>query len=353
MPNKSPSNLPISAVDLFCGAGGLTYGLTRGGVRVKAGFDIDPNSSYPYTTNNDAKFILKDITEISAKDILPHFDIDTYKLLAGCAPCQPFSTYSRSHHPKSSNKWQLLKEFQRIISEVEPDFITMENVPQLSNHQIFDEFTDSLHNYFIWKGLVDGPQYGIPQRRKRLVLIASKLGSISFVKPTHNESSYKTVRDVIDNLPKLNAGETSPRDALHTSSNLSKLNLERIKQSVPGGTWRDWDQHLVANCHRKKTGNTFPSVYGRMEWDKPAPTVTTQCFGYGNGRFGHPEQDRAISLREAAIFQTFPNDYKFTPLDKKPKFNITGRLIGNAVPVKLGEVIARSFREHLLMVATS
>jgi len=127
---------------------------------------------------------------------------------------------------------------------------------------------------------------------------------------------------------------------------LSPLNLRRIKASRPGGTWRNWPPELQAACHRKTTGATYPSVYGRMEWDRPAPTITTQCFGYGNGRFGHPEQDRAISLREAAMLQTFPEMYAFAPPGASIKFNKMGRLIGNAVPVRLGEVIAQSLIGH-------
>jgi len=116
---------------------------------------------------------------------------------------------------------------------------------------------------------------------------------------------------------------------------------------MPGGTWRDWPKHLVAECHRECSGQTYPSVYGRMEWDKPAPTMTTQCFGFGNGRFGHPEQDRAISLREAAILQSFPRKYKFVADGGEVQMKVLGRLIGNAVPVELGRAIARSIKSHL------
>jgi DNA (cytosine-5)-methyltransferase 1 len=165
--------------------------------------------------------------------------------------------------------------------------------------------------------------------------------------PEFHEKSYKTVRNSIFHLPKLKAGETDRNDPWHTASSLSELNLRRIKASKPGGTWRDWDKSLLAKCHRKISGQTYPSVYGRMEWDSPCPTITTQCFGYGNGRFGHPEQDRAISLREAAILQTFPSDYKFLPSGEKASFYKLGRLIGNAVPVKMGKVIAQSLLEHL------
>src|SRR6185437_4792082 len=136
------------------------------------------------------------------------------------------------------------------------------------------------------------------------------------------------------------------RDPLHVACRLSELNLLRIKASKPGGTWRDWKPSLRAACHRRQTGDTYPSVYGRMEWDEPAPTITTQCFGYGNGRFGHPQQHRAITLREAAMLQTFPRKYDFVPKGQRVRFSQLGRLIGNAVPVRLGEIIAESFTHH-------
>ena len=157
----------------------------------------------------------------------------------------------------------------------------------------------------------------------------------------------KIGRQAISHLPTLEAGCSDSNDALHVASSLSDLNLRRIRASKPGGTWRDWDESLVAQCHRKDSGQTYPSVYGRMEWDAPAPTITTQCFGFGNGRFGHPEQDRAISLREAAILQTFPDNYKFLSPGECVRFSKFGRLIGNAVPVRLGEVVAKSLIEHV------
>jgi DNA (cytosine-5)-methyltransferase 1 len=148
-------------------------------------------------------------------------------------------------------------------------------------------------------------------------------------------------------LPPIEAGEADSKDMLHLASTLSDKNLERIRASKPGGTWRDWPHHLLADCHKVDSGKTYPSVYGRMEWDKPAPTITTQSYGFGNGRFGHPEQDRAISLREAAILQGFPKSYKFVPPGEVIHFKRVGRLIGNAVPVELGRAIAKSIIKHL------
>ena len=152
-----------------------------------------------------------------------------------------------------------------------------------------------------------------------------------------------TVRDTIAGLAPIEAGQESAGDPTHRASRLSELNLRRIRASTPGGSWRDWDRTLVAQCHREASGETYPSVYGRMQWDSPAPTITTQSFGFGNGRFGHPEQDRALSLREAALLQTFPEDYEFVPEGERARFSVIGKLIGNAVPVKLGEAIARAF----------
>jgi len=176
--------------------------------------------------------------------------------------------------------------------------------------------------------------------------MASKLGTTA---PSLADGVQETrsVRETIGALPPITAGGIDPQDNLHVSSKLSPTNLKRIKASVPGGTWRDWDEELLAACHRKSSGATYPSVYGRMEWDKPSPTMTTQCFGFGNGRFGHPEQDRAISLREAAMLQTFPRDYKFVPENGRVVFDKLGRLIGNAVPVRIGEVIADALVGHV------
>jgi DNA (cytosine-5)-methyltransferase 1 len=151
----------------------------------------------------------------------------------------------------------------------------------------------------------------------------------------------------VGHLPALAAGKVDPDDRHHVAASLSDTNLKRIRISKPGGTWRDWDDDLVAECHRAASGKTYPSVYGRMVWDSEGPTITTEFYGFGNGRFGHPEQDRALSLREGALLQTFPPTYEFVAPDKPVQFNPIGRLIGNAVPVRLGRAVARSLKEHV------
>lgn len=337
----------IKAVDLFCGVGGLTNGLVRGGVNVVAGIDLDGACRYPYVTNNSpASFLEQDVRNLTGTAVSKLLDDAQFKLLAGCAPCQPFSTYSRSGRKHSVNSdWELVASFGRLVREVRPHFVTMENVPQLERHPVFQEFLNALEEYHVVWNILDCSSIGIPQTRKRLVLLASRLGSDGLSLPPQNGSAA-TVRNTILYLPSLKAGEADKYDPLHVACKLSKLNLKRIKASRQGGTWRDWKPSLRAACHRKSTGDTFPSVYGRMEWDKPAPTITTQCFGYGNGRFGHPEQHRAITLREAAMLQTFPRNYVFVKKGERAKFSSLGRLIGNAVPVRLGEVIAETFLKH-------
>jgi len=333
----------ITAIDLFCGAGGLTYGLELAGVNVKAGYDIDKSCEYPYSKNNTAKFYHSDIKDVSGEEIKKLWGSDAYTLLAGCAPCQPFSNYMIGKKSKNKEeKWGMLYEFERLVKETLPNFITMENVPALAKKDVFYSFIDTLENleYQIDYKVVNCADYGVPQNRKRLVLVASNVSSITV--PEKTLSFPITVKQSISKLPKIRHGETNKTDNLHRSSQLSEINIKRIQQSKQGGSWKDWDKELVTPCHKKKSGERYQSVYGRMSWDSPAPTMTTQCFGYGNGRFGHPTQNRAISLREAAIFQSFPLDYEFVPKGQAVIMKTIGRLIGNAVPVKLGEAIGKS-----------
>jgi DNA (cytosine-5)-methyltransferase 1 len=351
--NRLTHSERISAVDLFCGVGGLTHGLVRGGISVAAGVDIDKACRFPYESNNQAQFLERDLKLLSAAEIDPLFAEDGLRLLAGCAPCQPFSTYSQAGRAlRTDGKWTLLTDFGRIVEELQPEMVTMENVPQLPDHSVFKKFLRSLAGYHVWYGVVRCADYGVPQSRKRLVLVASKLGPIELIPPTHAGAPL-TLREAISELPGIEAGQAHAEDRLHASCGLSPTNLKRIRASRPGGTWRDWPAELLTECHERESGKTYPSVYGRMEWDAPAPTITTQCFGFGNGRFGHPEQDRAISLREAAIIQTFPKDYRFVPDDAPVQFAPLGRLIGNAVPVRIGEVVAETFVRHLSQVGAA
>ncbi|WP_418139181.1 DNA cytosine methyltransferase [Oceanimonas smirnovii] len=341
----------IKAVDLFCGAGGLTHGLVRTGIDVIAGYDIEESCRFAFEHNNHAKFYNQDVTTLSREEVLTHLEEADYTLLAGCAPCQPFSSYSRANKKsqEEDSRWNLLNSFGRLISEVTPHFVTMENVPGLAEQSVFQDFIALLRSsgYYHDHRIVFCPDYGMAQTRKRLVLVASRLGPIALPTPTHSPEHYTSVFDVIGHLPRIAAGETHHSDPLHKSSSLSPINMQRIRASVPGGSWLDWPEELRASCHKKESGKTYPSVYGRMSWDKPAPTITTQCNGFGNGRFGHPEQDRAISLREAAMLQSFPLEYSFLPLDAKHDISPLAKMIGNAVPVRLGEVVGQSIFRSL------
>jgi len=337
----------ISAIDLFCGAGALTYGLAKAGIDVRLGVDNDPACEYPFAANNTADFLLKSVTDISGRDLGRFFKKGTVRLLAGCAPCQTFSSYYQKAKPTDS-RWWLLNEFSRLVEEVAPELVTMENVPGLRDQDVFRVFEQHLseQDYHISHQIVDCFEYGVPQHRRRLVLLASKLGPIELLTPERIKSKSRTVRTAIESMPPLEAGQIDSKDPLHRCSALSPLNLKRIRSSRPGGTWRDWENDIVADCHKKSTGRTYPGVYGRMSWDEPAPTITTQYFGFGNGRFGHPEQDRAISLREGAMLQGFPKKYKFARDKDEIHMKTIGRLVGNAVPVRLGFVIGRSIIKH-------
>lgn len=340
----------IEAVDLFCGVGGLTHGLQKAGIKVNLGIDLEDACRYSFEVNNRTRFMCKDVSLVTKTDIeLAFSDEVEIKVLAGCAPCQPFSSYQNGKDTSTDKKWPLLYEFARLIKETSPDVVTMENVPDVTKHKVYHDFVAELENngFYVWASTVHCVEYGLPQNRRRHVLLASKLGSISMIPPTH--SKPVTVKQAIGNLRPLKAGEVDRLDPLHKAAGLSDLNLQRIRVSKPGGSWRDWPENLVAECHKRENGKSYPSVYGRMSWGDASPTMTTQCYGFGNGRFGHPEQDRAISLREAAILQSFPKGYKFVPPNGEINFTKVGRMIGNAVPVVLGEVIGNSIKKHVNM----
>jgi len=345
--------MKITAIDVFCGIGGLSYGLKKAGISVLAGIDLDKTCRYAYEKNVKAEFYLKDILQFQGNKLYKKYwsDRNQVKVLAGCAPCQPFSTHSNKiKNRKQSQKWQLINEFKRLANEMFPDIITMENVPNLAKQIIFRDFVFFLESkgYFVSYSNVYCPDYGIPQTRTRLVLLASKFGKIELIPKTTKKDKYKTVKETIGELEQICAGQTSKQDPLHKARHFTNINMARIKQSKPGGSWRDWDESLLLPCHKKRTGKTYSSVYGRMRWEKPSPTITTQFYNYGTGRFGHPEQDRALSLREGALLQTFPKDYVFIdPSENEFSIQRLGIHIGNAVPVKLAEIIGKSIIKHL------
>lgn len=343
----------IVAVDLFCGAGGLTHGLEQVGIDVKLGVDIDSACEYPYTHNNKAKFLLKSVSDVISTEISQNFSQnDEYKLLAGCAPCQTFSRYN-PNACETDTRWNLVNEFYRLAKESDVNLITMENVPGLLKHEVFEEFIKNITalGFNVYYEIINSSDYGLPQNRKRLVLLGSKLGPIRLLSCEEYAAKRKDVWEAIGALPPICDGEIHSEDPLHQAAKLSDKNKKRILSSRPGGTWKEWDVSLVADCHAKHTGKTYSGVYARMEWNKPSPTMTTQFYGFGNGRFGHPEQNRAISLREGAIFQGFPLHYQFIKPNTQIKKSTIGRMIGNAVPVDLGKVIGKSIQRHIEDIA--
>jgi len=345
--------MKIEAVDLFCGIGGLTYGLKQANIDVLAGLDNDKTCQVAYEKNNDAEFIATDISQYDFSEMKSLFSKKSIRVLVGCAPCQPFSSHSfKAKNREEDDRWNLITYFIKAIDVLQPDVISMENVRGLTVTDVFKDFIKAVEKrgYHIDYKVVYCPNYGIPQNRSRLVLLGSRLGEIKVPEKTHIKGHYTTVADALKGLPKIKAGQTNKKDKLHKAKNLSPLNLERLSQSKPNGTWHDWDKNLLPPCYRKKTGKTYTAVYGRMSWDGISPTITTQFYNYGSGRFGHPEQDRALSIREGALLQTFPVSYDFGDYNSMTRI---GKHIGNAVPPQLGFVIGKAIQSHIKQYATS
>jgi DNA (cytosine-5)-methyltransferase 1 len=348
-------------VDLFCGVGGLTHGLQAKGLKVAAGLDFDESCRHAFEKNNNSKFIHRDIKDVTPQEIADLYPKKSIKVLVGCAPCQPFSQVPGERDDKEL-KWRLLYSFATLIEGVQPDIVSMENVTQLASHKkgvVLKDFVKKLRDmqYSVTVYSVNAVNYGVPQRRRRLILFASKHGDINLIPPTHIKNNkintLRTVEDAIGNLPSIIDGEICKTDPLHRSRKLNPINRLRIAATSEGGNWTSWPEELLdgLECRKTADGKKFTSAYGRMSWDAPAPTLTTHCTGISNGKYGHPTQNRAISLREAALLQSFPPDYSF--IGEKDVVNVgaLSRHIGNAVPPKLGEAIAESILQHISKIA--
>jgi len=359
---KNYQNKEIVAFDFFCGCGGTSRGFQNAGIDIAFALDIDPDAKSTFIQNFPKTiFCDKSITKLTASDLYPTLDKhkDNYKLFCGCAPCQPF-TKQNTESPKYDTRRTLLSQFGLIIKEFKPDFVFVENVPGLQKvpkHKRgpFPDFKKLLGKlgYCITYGVVAAQDYGAPQLRRRFVLLASKHGVINIPTPTHGKgrnNPYKTVRNAIADLPFVAAGETckEPNVLNHRASNLSDLNMTRIKASDPdGGGRNNWPRKLWPDCYTRtnkqgKTHSGHTDCYGRLWWDKPATGLTTRCISYSNGRFGHPEQDRAISVREAARLQGFSDEFEFTG-----SMASMAKQIGNAVPVDLAFAMGNHFVKHI------
>ena len=340
----------INVIDFFCGCGGTSAGLEKSGMNVIAGVDIDTNALATYGHNfPNAKAIKKSICDLECIELemaIGHKRNETL-VFSACAPCQPFSNQNRNRRDDDVRR-TLLDELHRFVIYFEPDFVILENVPGMQKVQEgpFTRFLNFLDDmgYSYDTDVKNTMDYGVPQSRKRLVLIASKHGSIELPKETHGKEKipYKTVKDTIASYPKLYAGQEHKTIANHRARNVSDLNLKRLKATPEGGDRRHWSEDLILECHKKTTG--FSNVYGRMFWDKPSPTLTTNCTALSSGRYGHPEQNRAISVREAGALQTFDDDFVFIG-----SIQNTSRQVGNAVPVlfakALGDSVIKSIKE--------
>ena len=343
--NQPPSPAAV-VVDVFCGAGGLSLGLQQAGLEIAAGIDLDPACRHPFEHNIGAPFHRLDVTDVEATDVVAMFGDNPVRVLAGCAPCQPFSGYTTKRR-ESDDRWRLLMDFLRLVEQVRPEIVTLENVPRLALLPLWAKFVGALEAFgyqVVWK-VVDAADFGVAQNRRRVVLLASRIGAIGMPEPL--SGPRRTVRDEVATRPPVTAGACDSGDPLHRARGLTAINLERIRIAEPDGTWKRWPEHMRVRCHTEPTGRTYPSVYGRMAWDKPSPTITTQFYGFGNGRFGHPDQDRALTLREGAMLQSFPADFEFVPAGEPIVARTIGRLIGNAGPPALGAAVGRTIAEHV------
>ncbi|MBZ0221172.1 MAG: DNA cytosine methyltransferase [Candidatus Methylomirabilis sp.] len=334
----------MKAVDFFCGAGGLTKGLRLAGINVLVGIDQEERCRETYNFNNKpSKFVCSDIKKVNIDELTTQAEelcTEPNELLfAGCAPCQPFSPQRKSKEYRSDTT--ILGEFGRLIELFLPGQILMENVPGISRVKGFSTFKRFLklldrNGYSIAWDILNAKDYGIPQNRNRLVLIAMRGISATLPEKTHGPGllKYITVKDAIAKFPRIKAGKCDANIPNHEAALLSEINLERLRHTPRnGGSRNSWPEKLILTCH-KKGYNGHTDVYGRMSWNKPAPTLTGKCNSISNGRYGHPSQNRAITLREAAALQTFPDDYVFFG----QKGNIAQQ-IGNAVPVVLGKIL--------------
>jgi DNA (cytosine-5)-methyltransferase 1 len=347
-----PMLSPLKAVDFFCGAGGMSYGLTQAGVSVLGGIDnaIDCKGTYEANVPG-AKYIRRDITRLSAPELGRRLSLQKYDpdlIFCGCSPCQ-FWSKIRTDKTRSLQTAFLLRQFQRFIKHFRPGFVIVENVPGLfrrKDNGILRDFLEFLlsQNYNFEDGIINANNFGVPQNRMRYLLIASRISTVLPLQVDKATTGFN-VGDFIglsNGFPEIGPGHRDHTPFQHTTADLSEKNLRRITVTpASGGDRASWanDPELQIDAYKGRD-EIFRDVYGRMSWDKPAPTITTRFISLSNGRFGHPVEHRAISVREGAALQTFPIDYRFY----SNSLNGLARQIGNAVPPAL----AKRIGEHLI-----
>lgn len=342
----------LTAVEIFAGGGGLAVGLREAGFRTVAAVEIEPHAAATFKANHTTVHVFRqDVRTVNGSMVLPftggHIDV-----LAACPPCQGFSSLT-SKWQKTDPRNSLVAEVGRLAAEIRPRAIMMENVPGLAQkgRPLFDALLEHLTGigYIPNWSILQVADFGVPQRRRRLVLLAGLGFGIPMPPATHSKCGedglprWRTLRDTIsgmgDPITFAEAKERGGAQAVnwHVVRQLSPENLERLKFAKPGGSWRDFPEEVRVQCHRNGY-NGFSNVYGRMSWDAPSVTITAGCTTLSKGRFGHPEEDRTISLREAALLQTFPSDYNF----ETPHFERACEMVGNALPCVFAEAIART-----------
>lgn len=337
-------------VDFFSGCGGTSCGFQAAGLEILAGLDIDREAAATFRRNfPSATFFEADVRSLSTDILSSVIGSRQHPLLfAGCAPCQPFSRQNKTS-TRTDPRRTLLKEFGRFVEAWLPEYVFVENVPGLQKIQrsgplhAFQVLLRKL-GYQFECSVVPALWYGVPQTRERLVLVASRQSPVQIPAATHGpgrpEGEYTTVGDWIRYLPEIKAGEVDLSDPDHAAAKLADLNLRRIRATPEGGGRSAWPESLWLECHKTHSGHS--DVYGRLAWDRQASGLTTRCISYSNGRFGHPTQDRALSVREAACLQTFPRSYQFEGV-----LTSKARQIGNAVPPKMAEAFGREFVRSL------
>jgi len=333
-----------TAVDLFCGCGGLTLGLKKAGFRVLGAVDLDPLSLKTYKANHrDVMLWETDIRELEPEELLDSLELKKgdLDLLAGCPPCQGFSTIRTLNGAVrvDDSRNDLLNEFGRFVEALLPRAVMMENVPGLVDDERFTAFCVKMKKlgYLGDHRILNAAEYGVPQRRRRLIYLAGMSMVIPFAEKNIRQ---KTVKDAIGGLPK--AGQSG--DPVHDMSENRTPKVLEIIRRVPrdGGSRSALPEEFQLECHKRCNG--FKDVYGRMAWDDVAPTITGGCFNPSKGRFLHPEEDRAITMREAALLQGFPLRYKFPSVNNK---SLVALMIGNALPPPFIAVHARCIAEKL------
>lgn len=339
----------LKAVDFFCSAGGVTCGFKQAGINVIGGIDIDPTCKETYEKNNNAKFLNADVSNLEKEAVREAFGIekdDDDLIFVGCSPCQYYSNI-KTDKSKSQNTRLLLADFQEFVKYYNPGFVFIENVPGLDSNpeSPLGRFKSFLKRkgYAFSDGVLNAKYYGVPQNRRRYVLIATRLKK-EIQLPQEDREEIATVRQAIgdtNKFPPIKHGHRDKSAFNHSTARLSPINLDRVLETPhDGGSRLNWkNPKLQPPCYDNHKGHT--DVYGRMYWDKPSPTITTRFVSYSNGRYGHPEQNRAISLREGATLQSFPEDYVFYSNSQ----GTIAKMIGNAVPPLLAKVIAESFKK--------